>query len=315
MTDTILDTSATTGILAMNGTVSGTIEATPLSGSFDTSFDHDWYAVSLTRGHVYSFSTITTSGGVNDVAIDLSDASRNILNIQGVVDGGTNRSPNFAYMAGTTGTFYLAVSAGGSNPASLTGNYALTASDLGARADTIVDSASTSANLTIGLTAFGAIEATPMSGSFDMSIDHDWFAVNLMAGHHYTFSAVASSGAGLPDVAIDLSDANRNILNSQGVVDGGTNGTASFTYTAPSTGIFYLAVGAGGGNPANTLGFYQVNVTDSGSDTVLDTSATTANLTMNGMTSSTIDATPMSGSFNTSLDHDWFAVNLIAGHK
>src|SRR6266481_6018118 len=125
MTDTILDTSATTGILAMNGTVSDTIEATPVSGSFDTSFDHDWYAVSLTRGHVYSFSTITTSGGVNDVAIDLSDAS---LNIQGVVDGGTKGSPNFAYMAGTTGTFYLAVSAGGSNPASLTGNYTLTAS-------------------------------------------------------------------------------------------------------------------------------------------------------------------------------------------
>src|SRR5712671_5107773 len=201
MTDTILDTSATTGILAMNGTVFGTIEATPVSGSFDTSFDHDWYAVSLTRGHVYSFSTITTSGGVNDVAIDLSDASRNILNIQGVVDGGTNGSPNFAYMAGATGTYYLAVSAGGSNPANLAGNYSASVFDLGTRTDTILDSASTNAFLPVGSTAAGAIEAAPMTGSFDMSLDHDWFAVNLTAGHHYTFSAAASSGAGLADVA------------------------------------------------------------------------------------------------------------------
>src|SRR5438445_433245 len=103
--------------------------------------------------------------------------------------------------------------------------------------DTILDTSATTGILAVNGTVFGAIEAAPVSGSFDMSFDHDWFVVSLTAGHQYTCSAAATSGAGLPDVAIDLSDANRNILNSQGVVDGGANGTARFTYTAPSSGI------------------------------------------------------------------------------
>jgi hypothetical protein len=46
MTDTVLDTAATNGTLFAGGTF-GTIDAVPESGSFDTSLDHDWFAVSL----------------------------------------------------------------------------------------------------------------------------------------------------------------------------------------------------------------------------------------------------------------------------
>jgi hypothetical protein len=311
--DTILDTASTTGVLAAGGTISSTIDAMPMSGSFDTTLDHDWFAVSMTRGHTYEFLATPTSGNLNDIATVVMDANRNVLDTEGVVDS-TQRV--LIYTAGSTGTAYLAVSAGGNNPAGLTGGYQITALDLGANTDTVLDTAATTATLQVGVPdgASGSIDATPMSGSFDTSLDHDWFAVNLTAGHHYTFSAVGATG-GLNDVAIDLSDASRNILNSQGVVDGGTNGTATFTYTAAATGTFYLAIGAGGSNPADLLGGYEVTAIDNGGDTVIDTAATTASLPPNGIgVIGAIDAVPTAGSFNTSLDHDWYAVPLTAGH-
>src|SRR5712672_1519006 len=143
MTDTVLDTSSTNVSLSMNGVVFGSIDATAVSGSFDPSFDHDWFAVSLTAGHNYAFSAFSTSGTLNDMAIDLRDASRNILNSQGVVDGGINRSASFVYTAAATATYYLAVSAGGNNPASVTGTYDAFVNDIGV--DTVLDTSSTNA--------------------------------------------------------------------------------------------------------------------------------------------------------------------------
>src|ERR1700683_369572 len=111
-------------------------------------------------------------------------------------------------------------------------------------------------------TTTGTIDATAMSGSYDTPVDHDWFAVSLVAGHSYTFSAVGTSGT-LNDVAIDLRDANRDILNSSdAAVDGGVGGTASFTYTATATGTEYLPTSAGGRNYTSLTGNYQITATD-----------------------------------------------------
>src|ERR1700712_4013510 len=97
--------------------------------------------------------------------------------------------------------------------------------------DTVLDMALTTAVIFNGGT-FGSIDAAPESGSFDTSLDHDWFAVSLIAGHDYVFSGLAMLGSGsLNDVAVALRDSSRNILDSQGVVDSGSAGS-SFSYTA-----------------------------------------------------------------------------------
>ena len=308
-TDTVLDTASTNATLALYWVTSGTIDAIPESGSFDTSIDHDWFAVSLIAGHDYSFWATGTS--LHDVASALRDSSRTILNSQGVVDDA------FAYTATSSGTEYLDISAGVDNSAGPTGSYQITALDLGA--DTALDTASTNASLMMeGLANSGRINGTPESGSFDTSLDHDWWAVSLVAGHTYTFSAeiVAATSDTLNEVAIDLRDSSRTILNSQGVVDAGPVFQTRFTYTAISSGTKYLDISAGGSNPASLIGNYQVFVTDDGgSDTVLDTASTTASLSFGGDANlGALDAVPESGSFDTSIDHDWFAVNLTAGH-
>jgi RTX calcium-binding nonapeptide repeat (4 copies) len=132
--------------------------------------------------------------------------------------------------------------------------------------DTVLDTASTNASLTIGATATGAISTVPESGSFTTSLDHDWLAVNLVAGHVYTFSAQATFSASdnLNDVAIDLRSSNRTILDSQGAVDAGANAASTFTYAATSSGTEYLDISAGGSNPASLTGIYQITATDSG---------------------------------------------------
>jgi hypothetical protein len=304
-----LDTTSTTATLTMNWTTTGRIDRMPESGSFDASLDHDWFAVNLIAGHDYEFSALGITGGLNDIAIDLRNSSRAILNSQAAVNGA------FTYTATSSGTVYLEIGAGGNNPAGQIGNYEIIASDNGA--DTTLDTASTNASLTMGGTSNGRINGAPESGSFDTSRDHDWWAVSLLAGHSYTFSAVKWPGAlsdNLNDVAIELRDSNRTILDSQGLVDGGAITPSSFTYTATSSGTAYLDVSAGGNNPAGLIGNYQVTVTDN-SDIVLDTASTDASLMLGGvLNEGAIDAVPESGSFNTTFDHDWFAVRLIAGH-
>jgi hypothetical protein len=310
--DTVLDTASTNASLTMGGTTSGRINGVPMSGSFDTSHDHDWFAVSLIAGQTYTFSA--HGDGLSDVAIDLRDSSRTILDSQGVVDAGVNGAPSFTYTATSSGTVYLDISAGANNPAGLSSDYQIDVTDDGLVGDTVLDTALTNATLFAGGN-FGTIDAVPMIGSFDTSLDHDWFAVSLTAGHDYTFSGMVLGGDSLNDVAIDLRNSSRTILNSQGVVDAGPNLTSRFTYTATSSGTVYLDISAGGNNPASQIGQYFVSYQDLGADTVLDTASTNASLTMGGTTSGRIDGMPESGSFDSTLDHDWFSVNLISGHN
>jgi 3-methyladenine DNA glycosylase Mpg len=307
-TDTILDTVNTTGTLS--STATGAIDATPMSGSANTSFDHDWYKVTLTAGHSYTFSANGTSGTLNDVAIDLRNSSGTLVN--SVVDGGANGTASFSYTPAASTFYFLAVSAGGANATSLTGNYSLSLQDNGVPStDTILDTVNTTGTLSSAAT--GAIDATPMSGSANTSFDHDWYKVTLTAGHSYTFSANGTSGT-LNDVAIDLRNSSGTLVNS--VVDGGANGTASFSYTPAASTFYFLAVSAGGANATSLTGNYSLSLQDNGvpsTDTILDTVNTTG--TLSSTATGAIDATPMSGSANTSFDHDWYKVTLTAGHS
>src|SRR5690349_16916341 len=150
MSDTLLDTTATIGVLTVGGAASATSDAVPMSGSANTSFDHDWYKVTLTAGHSYSFSAQGTSGTLNDVAIDLRDTGGSNF-VTSVIDGGVNGTARFNYTPSLSGTYYFAISAGGSNPASLTGNDSISVTDNRTPStDTLLDTIATIGVLTVG---------------------------------------------------------------------------------------------------------------------------------------------------------------------
>src|SRR5262249_22009963 len=147
-----------------------------------------------------------------DIAIDLKDASRHILDIQGVVNSDANGNASFYYTAPTTGTYYLDIGPSGSDPQGQLGNYDVGVVDFCVQApDTIPDGPSTTSSLTMNGTVLSEINLVPASGSSNVSLDHDWFAVSLTAGHDYSFTASSFPPSGLIDVAVALRDANGNI--------------------------------------------------------------------------------------------------------
>jgi autotransporter passenger strand-loop-strand repeat protein len=128
---------ATTTVLSVNGTLSGTIDAEPMTSDIPISVsdgaggyvDKDWYQVTLNKGYIYTFGGTSTSITTGLMDISLYDQSG--TQVQSAVEGA---SPTFTLDTGfqdsDTQTYYLAVSAGGPDPAwkTATGDYSVSVS-------------------------------------------------------------------------------------------------------------------------------------------------------------------------------------------
>ncbi|TNC96768.1 MAG: hemagglutinin/hemolysin-related protein, partial [Rhodocyclaceae bacterium] len=139
VTDNVHQGTGTAITLAVNAPVTGKINAEPMSAdaavsSSDLSgglVDKDWYSVTLQQGHVYKFQGNSTSLTTGLIDIDLHDQNGGL--VQAAVEGS---SPFFSYstanQSSATQTYYIAVSAGGAEPAwrTATGNYSLTLTDV-----------------------------------------------------------------------------------------------------------------------------------------------------------------------------------------
>ena len=90
-------------------------------------------------------------------------------------------------------------------------------------------SASTTGQIAIGASASGRIE---------ISSDRDWFAVSLTAGQTYTFRLNAAISNGLSDPYLSLYGATGTLLATND--DGDTGYNSLISYTANSSGTFYL---------------------------------------------------------------------------
>ena len=117
--DSLAASAATTGALALGGSIDGNI---------DTNGDHDWYAITLTAGQTYIFRTGSTTPltGTNPAgAVDTILALRDSSGVQLVTndDSGEYSYSAIRFTASTTGTYYLDVGGFGS----ATGAFNLTA--------------------------------------------------------------------------------------------------------------------------------------------------------------------------------------------
>ncbi|MDP3899067.1 MAG: M10 family metallopeptidase C-terminal domain-containing protein [Mesorhizobium sp.] len=123
-------------------------------------------------------------------------------------------------------------------------------------------------------------------GTINPGGDHDWWRVDLVAGQTYTFALVGTGGNHLGDPYLRL-------LNASGVQivvddDGGPGANSTITFTATSTGTFYLD--AAGFN-ATYQGQYGISAT-LGSRANYDTQMGAGNLIRDGYSWS---ATPGTG--------------------
>src|SRR6516165_9367830 len=113
----ITDTTATTGVVAVNGSTTGDIETTN---------EHDWFAVTLTAGHTYQFKVdgaATGQGSLNDPNVQLFD--QNGAAVPGL--GSQPGDPGITYTATSSATYYVAAGSGNN----LFGTYTVSVVDLG----------------------------------------------------------------------------------------------------------------------------------------------------------------------------------------
>ena len=287
MADDYAASTATTGTVAIGGSATGNIETTN---------DADWFKVNLTAGQTYEFKlegSDTGQGTLQYTALELRDSAGNHLLYGGSSDTGPGPgwTSLLTYTATTTGTYYLA-SLGGTE----LGTYTVSAASLGAIADDYAASTATTGTVAIGGSATGNIETTN---------DADWFKVNLTAGQTYEFKLEGSdTGQGtLQYTALELRDSAGNHLLYGGSSDTGPGPgwTSLLTYTATTTGTYYLASLGG-----TELGTYTVSAASLGAiaDDYAASTATTGTVAIGGSAT---------GNIETTNDADWFKVNLTAG--
>jgi Ca2+-binding RTX toxin-like protein len=100
------------------------------------------------------------------------------------------------------------------------------------------------------------------TGNIETVNDTDWFKIILVAGHSYQFDLLGSSSGGgtLADPFLRLRDSSGNPVPNAFADDGGAGFDSRFTYTATSSGTYFLAAGAG--NHINGTGTYTMLATD-----------------------------------------------------
>jgi serralysin len=195
-------------------------------GSVDTSGDRDWYQVNLVVGQTYTFSTLF-SLDIFDTVLRLRDSGGTLIleNDDANVANGYYLS-EITFTAASSGTYFLDVGGFGSE----IGVFYLTVTR--PDADNIAGSAATNASLTIG---------NSVNGNTNDTGDHDWYAVQLVAGQTYLFTTEATGGNNDTDTSLYLRDASGNLLAFND--DNSIDVYSRLRFTAATTGTYYIDVG------------------------------------------------------------------------
>jgi serralysin len=146
------------------------------------------------------------------------------------------------------------------------------------------------------------------AGEIDTLGDHDWYRITLTAGQTYTFSIDPSGPGG---AVTDVEDSYLRLRNSAGTLvaendDGGLQTHSNLTFTATTTGTYFVDVGTYNDGETGTFRVLAVNAGTGGADSVAAFSGTTGVIALGGTVNSTI---------NTVGDQDWFAITLTAGQR
>ena len=163
-------TTATTGRLAMGGSVTGRVASR---------YDQDWYAVELVQGHAYVVDQRGESSGggtmVDPFLMGLYDAQGSVISGTRSPDGGVGIDSRLYYLATGAGRHYVSAAGNGEEPTG-TGTYTLSIRDL-----TVGDADATSS----GATAWGEIvdqsSELEVSGRIGADDRADYFSFTLSA--------------------------------------------------------------------------------------------------------------------------------------
>ncbi|GAB3361716.1 MULTISPECIES: Ig-like domain-containing protein [Giesbergeria] len=208
--------TATTGEVVVNGANS--------SGHINTVGDADLFKVDLTAGTTYTFALSRSgSAGLADPYLLLYGPDLTKLSFDD--ESGGNGNAQITFSASTSGTYYL----GAMDYDTGTGTYQLSA--MTAQDDYPWSTATTGEVV---------VNGSAISGTIGTADDADLFKVALTAGTTYTFALSRSGSTGLNDPYLLLYGPDLTKLGFDD--ESGGNGNAQITFTASTSGTYYLGV-------------------------------------------------------------------------
>ncbi len=276
------------GTIAVGGSATGTIEV---------GADRDWFRITLVAGQSYIFNL--DRGTLADPFLALYD--HNGVDIVGNDDiSGANLNSQIRFTATLSGTYHLgAFSSDGSDVGTYTVRAAIDPSPPAANDDYGAQAGSP----TVGSIAVGGT----VTGNLETINDRDWFAITLTAGGSYTFRQESIS---LADPLLRLRDGNGILISSND--DGGGGLNSQITYTAVTTGVYYLEANTADAGSAAGTGTYRVTAAVNGSPPPPPVDDYGSQVGAGNLGSVAVGSSS-TGLINFGGDHDWFAVTLSIG--
>ena len=266
--------TSTTGAVTIDGTAS--------TGRIEIPSDADLFKISLSAGETYMIDASSSNNdGLTDPYLYLYSPDVELLESDDDSGGGSNA--RITYTAATSGTYYVGVADYGTG----VGNYQLQASKV---VDDYPWSTATSGVVNVN--------GTLASGRIEISEDKDLFQISLLAGETYTIDATASDTDGLANPYLYLYSPDVELLVSDD--DSGAGSNAQLSYTATSSGIYYVGVS----DYATGVGNYQLQASRVVDDYPWATSTS-------GVVN--VDGGLASGRVEISADADLFKISLLAG--
>ena len=273
--------TTTTGRVAVGDSATGEI-GKPL--------DHDWFAVSLERGHIYQ---VALTGRLDTVLVGIYDSQGAYIEDTYDDDSGPGFTSRVTFVPQADGTYYVAARAF----LRRTGDYEVSVTDVTNVMDDYTADTSTTGTVTVG---------SSVTGTIDPWDDRDWFAVELVAGKTYRFDlkgADSGSGTLAEPYLRGIYDAGGNLIDGTSNDDGGSDDDSRMTFTPGSSATYYVSAGGF----LSYTGTYTLAVTDVSDDYPSEIAShvdTTGTVAVKSSVTGTIDF---------EFDRDWFAVTLEAG--
>ena len=267
------------------------------TGSLEAGGDRDWFRITLVAGQSYIFNV--DRGTLADPRFTLRD--HNGIDIVGNDDiSVTNLNSQVRFTATVSGTYFLDVS---SSSSADTGTYTVRAAIDPSPPAVTDDYGAQAGSPNVGTVAVGGT----VTGNLETLNDRDWFAITLVAGTTYTFRQESIS---LLDPLLQLRDGNGVLISSND--DGGGGLNSQITYTAVTTGVYYLEANTADAGNANGTGTYRITAAVNGSPPPAPTDDFGAQVGAGNLGSVAVGSSS-TGLINFGGDHDWFAITLSAG--
>ena len=290
----LTDTMRPFGVVAVGGTATGTLE---------TAGDRDWFSVQLTAGTSYTVGLAGSSSGagtLSDPYLRVRNASGTLIAENNDIATSSNRDSQVIFTATATGTYYVEAGAAGDT---LLGTYRLSVGITNLAPDDFANNL-TDTSHPLGVLALGG----STTGRLESGADRDWFRIQLISGTTYTVNLTGQQAGGgtLEDPYLRIHNSTgATVFENDDIVEG-TNRDSRITFTATTTGAYYVDAGSYNDEYAGTytVRLSTATVTDDYADSLGDTGSPVGSLTVNSTAT---------GNLESAADRDWFAVQLTAG--